>query len=49
MEGVYDGISPCTVGLCGPLHDGYQDNILEDNILGQHLSICWLSWPAINM
>jgi hypothetical protein len=33
MEGVYDGISPCTVDLCGPLHDGYQDNILEDNIL----------------
>jgi hypothetical protein len=23
-----DGISP-TVGLCGPLHGGYQDNILD--------------------
>jgi hypothetical protein len=28
-----DKISPCTVGLCGPLHGGYQDNILEDSIL----------------
>jgi hypothetical protein len=34
---VHDGISSCTVGLCGPLHGGYQDNILEDSILGQHL------------
>jgi hypothetical protein len=32
-----DGISPCTVGLCGPLYGGYQDNILEDSILGQYL------------
>jgi hypothetical protein len=54
-----DGISPCTIGPCGPLHGGYQDNIIEDSNLediilgqylrGQHLSICWLSWPAINM
>jgi hypothetical protein len=34
-----DEISSCTVGLCGPLHGGYQDNILEDNILGQHLRL----------
>jgi hypothetical protein len=33
-----DGIRPCTVGLCGPLHGGYRDNILED-ILGQHLRL----------
>jgi hypothetical protein len=24
-----DGISPCTVGLCSPLHGGYQENILD--------------------
>jgi hypothetical protein len=24
-----DGISPCTIGLCGPLHGGYQDIILD--------------------
>jgi hypothetical protein len=24
-----DEISSCTVGLCGPLHGGYQDNILD--------------------
>jgi hypothetical protein len=24
-----NGISSCTVCLCGPLHDGYQDNILD--------------------
>jgi hypothetical protein len=28
-----DGMSPCTVGLCGPLHGDYQDNILNDSIL----------------
>jgi hypothetical protein len=44
-----DKISPCTIGLCGPLHGGYQDSILEDNILedsiledsilGQHIRL----------
>jgi hypothetical protein len=28
-----DGINPRTVGFCAPLHCGYQDIILEDNIL----------------
>jgi hypothetical protein len=26
--GENDRISPCTIGLCGPLHGGYQNNIL---------------------
>jgi hypothetical protein len=34
-----DEISPYTVGLCDPLHGGYQDSILEDSILGQHLRL----------
>jgi hypothetical protein len=44
-----DKISPCTIGLCGPLHGGYQNSILEDNILedsiledsilGQHIRL----------
>jgi hypothetical protein len=35
--GENDEISLFTVGLCDPLHSGYQDSILEDNILVQHL------------
>jgi hypothetical protein len=34
-----DGISHCTVGLCGLLHGGYQYNILEVSILGQHFKL----------
>jgi hypothetical protein len=33
----YDEISHCRVGLCAPLHVGYQDSILENNILGHYL------------
>jgi hypothetical protein len=33
VDDSHDGISHCTIGLCVPLHGGYEDSILEDNIL----------------